>query len=250
MWGARMKPTLTSMLSAAAAGNRECRKRHGEKGGKNAMLEDHSGMMVRSDGLIKPSLFKILSRVLPERRFWQRSHGIDDGKHRPFVWSFGNEHFVDTRGQKRRRGIVRDADMIYPGQVQTRAAGEAEKDIRAAPRIVQNHADFACVGKVQGRPGQGFGGLRRIDLDRLDGMTYFGEAVFEVRFAVASGEIDKTAGGSEACGDFPREGLGVWANQRRAIKTPLARGVSRPLAGQQQRQEAARLGQRPVRRGG
>ena len=34
-------------------GNGDCRKRHGAKGGKNAILEDHAGMMVRSDRLIK-----------------------------------------------------------------------------------------------------------------------------------------------------------------------------------------------------
>ena len=112
---------------------------------------------------------------------------------------------MDTCGQKWRRGIVRDADMVNPGHVQTSIAGEAEKDIRAAPRIVQNHADFACAGKSQGRLGQGFGGLRRIDFHRLDSMTCLGETVLDVRFAVASGEIYETARGSEMRGDFLRE---------------------------------------------
>src|SRR5580700_8484940 len=107
--------------------------------------------------------------------------------------------------------------MVYPGQAQTGVADKAEKDVRASPRIVQNHADFGGAGERQGRLGQGFGGLRRIDFDRLNGMTNFGEAVLEVWFAVASGKIDETAGGREACGDFPRESLDIWANQWRAV---------------------------------
>ena len=124
---------------------------------------------------------------------------------------------------------------------------------RKCPRFAVNSAKprrFRRCGRTPRPPRQGFGGLRCIDFDRLDGMTNFGEAVLEVRFAVASGKIDETAGGREACGDFPRESFDVWANQWRAVKTPLARGCPRPLADQEQRQEAARLGQRPVRLGG
>ena len=75
----------------------ECRERNTEKGGENALLEDHAGMMVRSDLLFKPSLIKILSHILPERRYWQCSQGIDNGEHRLLVRSFGNEYFMDAR---------------------------------------------------------------------------------------------------------------------------------------------------------
>src|SRR5450631_4056990 len=145
---------------------------------------------------------------------------------------------------------MRDAYMIKPREVESRVARETQENFSAAPRIMQHRANFAGCREVHGGVAQGFGGLRRINFDRLDGLSRRGEAFLELRLAVASGKIDETARDRQARANIRRESLGIRRDQRRAFKAPFAGGLPRPFANQEQRQQAARLGQWPVRRRG